>query len=92
MQPTQHATPCQVLLHPACTSNPDAIRAVQQATGRLVVVNGGKAKLLDPELLKSPTLFIFASGAEDFLSAHVEGRRFFIDECDTDPFDGGSAA
>lgn len=92
MQSTQH-TRCQVLLHPACTSNLAAIRAVQQATGRLVVLNGGKAKLLDPQQLKSPTHFIFASGAEDLLSTHVEGRRFFIiDECDTDPFDGGSAA
>ena len=38
MQTTQHAR-CPVLLHPACTTNPDAIRAVQQATGRFVVLD-----------------------------------------------------
>lgn len=86
MQTTQHAR-CPVLLHPACTTNPDAIRAVQQATGRLVVINGGK-----PQLLKSKPLFIFASGAEDYLPADATKRRFFIpDECDTGPF-GGDAA
>lgn len=87
MQPTQHATPCQVLLHPACTTNPDAIRAVQQATGRLVVINGGKARLL-----QSQPLFLFATGEKDYLPAHIADRRFFIiDEIDTDPF-GGDAA
>lgn len=86
MQSTQH-TRCPVLLHPACTTNPDAIRAVQQATGRLVVINGGKARLL-----QSQPLFLFTTGAKDYLPAHVANRRFFIiDEIDTGPF-GGDAA
>lgn len=86
MQSTQH-TRCPVLLHPACTTNPDAIRAVQQATGRLVVINGGKARLL-----QSQPLFLFATGDKDYLPAHAAKRRFFIiDEIDTGPF-GGDAA
>lgn len=86
MQSTQHAR-CPVLLHPACTTNPDAIRAVQQATGQLVVINGGK-----PQLLKSEPLFLFTSGAEDCVPGEGAARRFFvIDECDTGPF-GGDAA
>lgn len=58
MQTTQHAR-CPVLLHPACTTNPDAIRAVQQATGRFVVLDGGR-----PTLKQPPTLPAF----EDFSS------------------------
>jgi len=86
MPSTQH-TRCPVLLHPACTTNPDAIRAVQQATGRLVVINGGKARLL-----QSQPLFLFATGEKDYLPAHVANRRFFIiNEIDTGPF-GGDAA
>lgn len=50
MQSTQHAR-CPVLLHPACTTNPDAIRAVQQATGRFVVLAGGRPRLKQPTTL-----------------------------------------
>ncbi len=50
MQTTQH-TRCPVLLHPACTTNPDAIRAVQQATGRFVVLDGGRPTLKQPTTL-----------------------------------------
>ena len=50
MQSTQHAR-CPVLLHPACTTNPDAIRAVQQATGRFVVLDGGRPTLKQPTTL-----------------------------------------
>ena len=58
MQTTQHASPpCQVLLHPACTTSPDAIKAVQQATGRFVVLDGGR-----PTLKQTITLPAF----EDF--------------------------
>lgn len=49
MQQTQH-TSAQVLLHPACTTNPDAVRAVQQATGRLIVLRGGKPRLASSPL------------------------------------------
>lgn len=84
MQSTQH-TRCPVLLHPACTTNPAAVRAVQQATGQLVVVNGGKAKL-------SKTNFYFATGAVDALNESAQSRRFLIaDEFTTGPF-GGDAA
>ena len=86
MQSTQH-TRCPVLLHPACTTNPDAIRAVQQATGRLVVINGGKARLLQPQ-----PLFRFVSSEPEYFPAEVAKRRFFIiDEIDTGPFDGDAA-
>lgn len=51
MQTTQHASTCQVLLHPACTTNPDAIKAVQQATGRFVVLDGGRPTLKQPASL-----------------------------------------
>lgn len=50
MQQTQH-TSAQVLLHPACTTNPDAVRAVQQATGRFVVLVGGRPTLKQPQTL-----------------------------------------
>lgn len=49
MQQTQHTT-AQVLLHPACTTNPAAVRAVQQATGRLIVLRGGKPRLASTPL------------------------------------------
>lgn len=85
MQSTQHASTCQVLLHPACTTNPAAVRAVQQATGQLVVINGGKAKL-------SKTNFYFATGAVDAIPESAQSRRFLIaDEFTTGPF-GGDAA
>ncbi len=46
MQTTQHTlTRCPVLLHPAAATNPDAIRAVQQATGRLICIIGGRPQL-----------------------------------------------
>lgn len=49
MQTTQHTpTRCPVLLHPACTTNPDAVKAVQQATGRFIVLEGGKPMLASP--------------------------------------------
>lgn len=49
MQQTQH-TSAQVLLHPACTTNPAAVRAVQKATGRLIVLRGGKPRLASTTL------------------------------------------
>ena len=51
MQTTQHSSTCQVLLHPACATKPDAIRAVQQATGRFVVLSGGRPTLKQPTTL-----------------------------------------
>lgn len=49
MQTTQHTpTHCQVLLHPTAVSNPDAVKAVQQATGRFIVLEGGKPMLARP--------------------------------------------
>lgn len=86
MQSTQH-TRCPVLLHPACTTNPDAVRTIQQATGQLVVIHGGKAQLQNPH-----THFHFATGAADYLPAHTEGRRFVVtDQGNSGPF-GGDAA
>lgn len=85
MQTTQHNT-AQVLLHPACTTNPAAVRAVQQATGRLIVLRGGK-----PQLAPEPN-FIFVTSQPTFVPAEIADRRYFvIDECDG-PFDGGTAA
>lgn len=40
----------QVLLHPACITNPDAVKAVQQATGRLIVLDGGRPRLASTPL------------------------------------------
>ncbi len=72
MQTTQHASRCQVLPHPACTTNPDAVRAVQQATGQLLVINGGKPQLY------------FATGKTDPFSPGPHLRRFLIiDEHDS---------
>lgn len=86
MQTTQHTpTRCPVLLHPACTTNPDAIRAVQQATGQLVVINGGKPQLCKPN-------FYFATGEVEYLPTPAYLRRFLIaDEPAPGPF-GGDAA
>lgn len=42
---------CRVLLHPTAMYNPDAIRAVQQATGRFVVLAGGRPTLKQPATL-----------------------------------------
>lgn len=92
MQQTQH-TSAQVLLHPACTTNPAAVRAVQQATGRLIVLCGGKPKLLKSEPLPGTLghLPLFINGDEDFPSLAEPRRARFIDEVDTGPF-GGDAA
>lgn len=43
---------CQVYLHPAAASNPDAIRAVQQATCRLIVLKGGRPTFASTPLPK----------------------------------------
>ena len=88
MDTAQHATPrCPVYLHPACASKPATVLSIQQATGQLVVINGGKARLL-----QSQPLFHLTTGEMDYLPAHVANRRFFIlDESDTGPF-GGDAA
>lgn len=84
MQQTQH-TSAKVLLHPACTTNPAAVRAVQQATGQLIVLRGGK-----PQLAPEPN-FIFVASQPAFVPADIADRRYFvIDECDG-PF-GGDAA
>ncbi|MDG9928510.1 MULTISPECIES: hypothetical protein [unclassified Pseudomonas] len=40
----------QVLIHPACITNPDAVKAVQQATGRLIVLAGGRPRLASTPL------------------------------------------
>ncbi|WP_043309541.1 hypothetical protein [Pseudomonas sp. ML96] len=86
MQTTQHAR-CPVLLHPAITHSPDAVRAVQQATGQLVVITGGKAQLHKPE-----ATFHFITGSADYLAAGNDNRRYFaVDEVTPGPF-GGDAA
>lgn len=72
MQTTQHPPLCQVLPHPACTINPDAVRAVQQATGQLLVITGGKPQLH------------FATGTTDPFPPGSHLRRFLIiDEHDS---------
>lgn len=50
MSTAQQTNParCRVLLHPTAMHNPGAIRAVQQATGGLIVINGGRARLNAP--------------------------------------------
>ncbi|MCY1289346.1 hypothetical protein D9M68_341780 [compost metagenome] len=86
---TQHmqSQACQVFLHPAAASNPEAIRAVQQATGRLVVLKGGKPQLGSTPLRSN---FIFATGHVD--PAGIAAYRRFLDDVDnTGPF-GGDAA
>ena len=83
MQTTQHAR-CPVLLHPACSTNPDAVRAVQQATGQLVVLNGGKPQLHKPT-------FYFSTGAVDPFPASTQARRYQVADDSTGPF-GGDAA
>ncbi len=84
MQTTQHTTRCQVLPHPACTTSPDAVRAVQQATGQLLVINDGKPQL------NTPT-FYFATGAVDPFPTTAQNRRFLIAEEISGPC-GGDAA
>lgn len=48
MDTAQSTTRCPVYLHPAAASNPDAIRTVQQATGRLILLAGGRPQLQQP--------------------------------------------
>lgn len=51
MHTTQHSsTRCQVLLHPAAATNPDAVRAVQRATGCFILLQGGKPRLASQPL------------------------------------------
>ncbi|AVO51234.1 hypothetical protein [Ectopseudomonas mendocina] len=84
MQTTQHKT-AQVLLHPACTTNPAAVRAVQQATGQLIVLRGGK-----PQLAPEPN-FIFVVSQPAFVPAEIADRRFFVID-ELDGLFGGDAA
>ena len=42
---------CPVYLHPAAASNPGHVRAIQQATGRFVVLEGGRPTLKQPQTL-----------------------------------------
>jgi len=43
MQTTQHSpTRCPVYLHPAATTCPAAVEAIQQRTGLLVIINIGR--------------------------------------------------
>ncbi|KAF1312720.1 hypothetical protein BLX42_01870 [Pseudomonas sp. SG-MS2] len=79
MQSTQHTNRCQVIPHPACTTNPDAVRAVQQATGQLLIINRGKPQLH------------FASGSVNPFPASAMARRFLIATELGAPF-GGDAA
>lgn len=50
MDTAQRNTRCPVYLHPAAASNPDAVRTVQQATGRLIVLAGGRPQLASTPL------------------------------------------
>ncbi|MCE1017265.1 hypothetical protein LU646_14780 [Pseudomonas alloputida] len=84
MQSTQHANRCQVIPHPACTTNPDAVRAVQQATGQLLVINDGKPQLTPPN-------FYFITGAVDPFPTTAQNRRVLIAEEISGPC-GGDAA
>lgn len=42
---TARTTDCRVYLHPAAASNPTTISRIQRATGRLVVIAGGRPQL-----------------------------------------------
>lgn len=43
---TQHSkTRCQVYLHPTAVTSPAAVQAVQQATGQLIALEGGRPRL-----------------------------------------------
>ncbi|MCY1314717.1 hypothetical protein D9M69_736460 [compost metagenome] len=59
-QHMQHQA-AQVLLHPAAASNPEAIRTVQRATGRLIVLRGGK-----PTLASRPLVVAFSDEIDPF--------------------------
>lgn len=44
MQPTQHSSiRCPVYLHPAACTSPEAVEAIQNRTGLLVIVNTGRS-------------------------------------------------
>lgn len=46
---TAHSnTRCPVYLHPAAASNPNTVRSIQRATGQLVCITAGRAKLKQP--------------------------------------------
>lgn len=40
----------KIHVHPACTHSPAAVEAIQQRTGCLVVITGGKAQLTPPPI------------------------------------------
>ena len=76
-----------MLLHPACATNPAAVRAVQEATGQLILINGGK-----PHLSPSRTIHLFVSGHADAFRDDIKPRRFAaLTARNSDPF-GGDAA
>lgn len=79
MQSTQHANRCQVIPHPACTTSPDAVRSVQQATGLLLIINGGKPQLH------------FATGVVDPFPVSALAHRYLI-AAEIDAPLGGDAA
>jgi len=37
-----NTTRCPVFLHPAAATNPSIVARIQQATGQLIVLNGGR--------------------------------------------------
>lgn len=46
MDTAQHSsTRCPVYLHPAAATNPVTIARIQQATGQLIVLSGGRPQL-----------------------------------------------
>ncbi|MGY2094518.1 hypothetical protein [Pseudomonas simiae] len=46
MQTTQHSTTrCPVYLHPSAATSPEAVKRIQRSTGRLVIVNLGRATI-----------------------------------------------
>ncbi|WP_024717535.1 hypothetical protein [Pseudomonas putida] len=79
MLSTQHTNRCQVIPHPACTTNPDAVRAVQQATGQLLIINRGKPQLH------------FATGSVNPFPVSALAHRFLI-AAEIDAPLGGDAA
>ncbi|WP_339514490.1 hypothetical protein [Pseudomonas sp. RL_15y_Pfl2_60] len=50
MDTARSNTRCPVYLHPAAASNPTTIHNIQQATGQLIVINGGRPQLKQPSL------------------------------------------
>lgn len=46
---TAHSTTrCPVYLHPAAASNPAVVSSIQQATGQLICITGGRPTLKQP--------------------------------------------